>query len=208
MVAARPPLSTPSKMLINFGPLLIFFAGSKLGKSLFLSGDLAMLGLKEADVASAIVGTAAFMVATVLAAAWSWLRTRHVPPAMLFTGAVVLILGGLTLWLKDKAFIQIKPSLIYAGFAALLGFGLLTGRPTLQIVMEDALPGVDAEGWRKLTRNWALFFLALMAANEAARRMLGYDDWLSFKVWGVTLAVFVFTALQGPLLARHGLKMD
>ena len=82
------------------------------------------------------------------------------------------------------------------------------GRPTLQLVMEDALPGLTDTGWRLLTRNWALFFIALLIANETARRMLGYDDWLSFKVWGVTVAIFVFTLAQGPLLAKHGLKLD
>ena len=51
-------------------------------------------------------------------------------------------------------------------------------------------------------------FIALLIANETARRMLGYDDWLSFKVWGVTVAIFVFTLVQGPLLAKHGLKLD
>jgi intracellular septation protein len=27
-------------------------------------------------------------------------------------------------------------------------------------------------------------------------------------VWGVTVAIFVFTLAQGPLLAKHGLKLD
>ena len=93
-------------------------------------------------------------------------------------------------------------------FALLLFGGLATGRQTLQLVMEDALPGLTDTGWRLLTRNWAIFFIALLIANETARRMLGYDDWLSFKVWGVTVAIFVFTLAQGPLLAKHGLKLD
>ena len=35
-----------------------------------------------------------------------------------------------------------------------------------------------------------------------------YDDWLSFKVWGVTAVIFVFTMAQTPLLTKHGLKLD
>ena len=193
-------------MAINLGPLLLFFAASKAGKAMFERGMLT--GVKDAEVASAVVGTGVFILATLIAAAWHWAKTRHLPPAMIFTTIVVVLFGGLTVWLQDKAFIQLKPSIIYGVFAAQQQGGLATGRPTLQIVMEDALPGLTARGWRLLTRNWALLFIALLFANEAARRFLSYDDWLSFKVWGVTAAIFVFTMAQAPLLARHGLKLD
>jgi intracellular septation protein len=206
MPTDRPQLSTSSKMAINLGPLLLFFAGSKAGKALFEAGNLP--GVKDAEVASAVVGTGVFIIATLIAALWHWSKTRHLPPAMIFTAVIVVLFGGLTVWLQDKAFIQLKPSIIYGVFALLLLGGLATGRPTLQIVMEDALPGLTETGWKLLTRNWALLFIALLFANEAARRMLSYDDWLSFKVWGVTAAIFIFTMAQAPLLAKHGLKLD
>jgi intracellular septation protein len=202
----RPQLSTTARMVLNFGPLLLFFGASKLGKALHEQGRLP--GLADAEVASAVVGTAVFVVASLVAAVWHWSKTRHLPAAMIFTTVIVVLFGGLTVWLQDKAFIQLKPTIIYGVFSALLLGGLATGRPTLQIVMGDALPGLTDTGWRLLTRNWAIFFIALLAANEAARRLLGYDDWLSFKVWGVTVAIFAFTMAQGPLLARHGLKLD
>jgi intracellular septation protein len=205
-MAETSVLSTASRIAINFGPLLLFFAASKAGKALFEQGNLP--GLKDAEVASAVVGTGVFVIASLIAALWHWAKARHLPPAMIFTTVIVVLFGGLTIWLQDKAFIQLKPTIIYAVFAAILLGGLATGRPTLQLVMEEALPGLSDRGWRLLTRNWALLFLALLAANEAARRLLSYDDWLSFKVWGVTAAIFVFTLAQGPLLARHGLKLD
>jgi intracellular septation protein len=204
--ATRPQLSTTSNLAVNFGPLLLFFAASKAGKAMFERGDLP--ALRDADMASAMVGTGVFIVASLIAAGWHWAKTRHLPPAMIFTTVIVVLFGGLTLWLQDKAFIQLKPSIIYGVFAALLLGGLATGRPTLQLVMGEALPGLSPRGWRLLTRNWALFFMALLAANEAVRRFLSYDDWLSFKVWGVTVAILVFTLAQTPLLAKHGVKMD
>jgi len=202
----RPPLSTSSNIAVNFGPLLIFFAASKAGKAMYEQGNLP--ALRDADMASAMIGTAAFIVASLIAAGWHWAKTRHLPPAMIFTTVIVVLFGGLTLWLQDRAFIQLKPTIIYGVFSALLFGGLATGRPTLQLVMGEALPGLTTRGWRLLTRNWALFFLALLAANEAARRILSYDDWLSFKVWGVTVAIFIFTLAQTPLLTKHGLKLD
>ncbi len=203
IMSPKPKLSSLAKMVINLGPLLVFFAASRAGRGLFASGSLAVA---DADTASALVGTAGFMAATLLAAAYSWVRTRHLPPAMLFNMAVVLLFGGLTIWMQDKSFIQLKPSIIYAGFCLILLFGLATGRPTLQIVMEDALPGLSPQGWRLLTRNWAGFFAVMLLANEVARRLLGFDDWLTFKVWGVTAAVVLFTMAQAPLLNRHGMK--
>ena len=185
---SRTKPSTPLKLALNYGPLLVFFAVNKFG------------GL--------FIATGAFMAATAIATAVSWWKTRHIPPMLMFTGLVVLVFGGLTLWLQDETFIKLKPTLIYGVFAAILFFGLLTGRPTLKVVMDDALPGVDDEGWRKLSRNWALFFVALMGANEIARRVLTDDQWVDFKVWGVTAAFFVFTMLQAPLLSRHGFDPD
>ena len=152
--------------------------------------------------------TAAFMAATLLAMAVSWWKTRHIPAMLIFTGIIVLVFGGLTLWLQDDTFIKLKPTLIYGMFAAILLFGLKTRRPYLKVVLGQALPTLTDEGWRKLTRNWALFFIALMGANEVARRMLTTDQWVDFKVWGITIALFVFALAQGPMMMKHGLSVD
>ena len=185
--ANRPSLSTGLNLAVNYGPLLMFFAANKFG------------GL--------FVATGVFMAAMLVGVAVSWLKTRHVPPMLLLTFAIVVVFGGLTLWLQDETFIKLKPTLIYGIFAAILFFGMATGRPTLQIVLDGALPGIDREGWAKLTRNWALYFVLMMVANEVARRVLTTDQWVNFKVWGVTLAFFLFAIAQGPLMSRHGLKL-
>ena len=186
VVPKRPPLPAGLKLALDFGPLLVFFAANKFG-----------------DV---FIATGAFMAATALAMAISWARTRHIPPMLIFTGVIVMVFGGLTLWLHDESFIKIKPTLIYAMFAGILGFGLLTKRPYLKLVLGEALPLLTDAGWAKLTRNWALFFLALMLANEVARQALTTDQWVNFKVWGVTAATMVFALAQAPLLAKHAAK--
>lgn len=182
--ADRQTLSGTLKLAVDLGPLLIFFAANKFG--------------------GVFVATGAFMAATALAMAVSWWKTRHVPAMLLFTGLIVAVFGGLTLWLQDETFIKLKPTLIYGTFSAILFFGLARGRSYLQLVLGDAMPGMDAAGWTKLTRNWALFFLVLLGANEAARQILPTDDWVSFKVWGVTLATFLFAIAQAPMMMRHG----
>jgi intracellular septation protein len=189
LATARPgrtPMPTALKLAIDFGPLLIFFGANKFG--------------------GVFTATAAFMVATVIAMALSWWKTRHIPPMLIFTGLIVVVFGGLTLWLQDDTFIKLKPTLIYGMFAGILLFGLATRRSYLKLVMGEALPQLDDDGWRKLTRNWALFFIALMAANEVARQVLTTDQWVNFKVWGVTSATLLFAIAQAPLMARHGVK--
>lgn len=182
----RAPMPTALKLAIDFGPLLIFFGANKFG--------------------GVFTATAAFMVATLVAMAVSWWKTRHIPPMLIFTGLIVLVFGGLTLWLQDETFIKLKPTLIYGMFAGILLFGLATKRSYLKLVMGEALPALTDAGWTKLTRNWALFFLALMGANEVARQLLTTDQWINFKVWGVTATTFAFAMAQAPLLARHGVK--
>jgi intracellular septation protein len=184
----RPALPPGLKLALDFGPLLVFFAANKFG--------------------GVFTATAAFMVATVVAMAVSWWKTRHIPAMLIFTGIIVVVFGGLTLWLQDDSFIKLKPTLIYGMFAAILLFGLARKRPYLKVVLGQALPSLTDEGWRKLQRNWALFFIALMAANEIARRVLTTDQWVDFKVWGITIALFVFAMAQGPMMMRHGLKLE
>jgi intracellular septation protein len=47
-----------------------------------------------------------------------------------------------------------------------------------------------------------------MGANEVARRVLTTDQWVDFKVWGITIALFVFALAQGPMMMKHGLSVD
>ena len=182
-----PPRKTdPSAALrvaLDYGPLLAFFVASK--------------------VFDIFVATAVFMVAIVLAIGVSRWKTGRISPMLWFTGAIVLVFGGATLWLGDVTFIKLKPTIIYLILAAILLFGMATGRPLLKLVLNDSFPAVDAEGWRKLTRNWALLFLGLAVANEVARRMLTTDQWVDFKVWGVTGLTFLFALTQAPILMRH-----
>ena len=138
----------------------------------------------------------------------SWWMMRRIPPALIFTGVIVAVLGGLTLWLHDETFLKLKPTLIYGFFAVILLIGWATNKPYLKLIFGDALPDLDDAGWQKLTRNWALFFLAMMATNEAARHFLTTSQWFSFKVWGMTIITAVFAVAQAPLLARHGVKLD
>lgn len=177
------------KLAIDFGPLLIFFLTNSILKSVFAA-------------------TAAFMLATAVAMLVAKLKTGKISPMLWLSGIMVLGFGGLTLWLHDETFIKLKPTIVYLMFASILFFGLITGRPTLKIVLETAYPGLDDTGWHKLTRNWGLFFIAMALLNEAVWRTQTTDFWVAFKLWGVIPLSLVFAMAQAPILMKHGMKPD
>ena len=191
--ATREPTGL-ARVLIDIGPLLVFFLVNFV-----------------APVPSAIkvfVATGAFMAAMVAALVYAAVRYRYVSPLLLFSGVMVVVLGGLTIWLHNETFIKVKPTIYYALVAALLTFGLLTGRPFLKLVLGSAYPGLDEEGWRKLTRNWAIFFAVMAVVNEAVWRNSTTDFWISFKLWGAIPATLLFAVANVPMLMRHGLTTD
>jgi intracellular septation protein len=183
-----------ARLLIDLGPLLVFFAVN------FLAPVPA--------AAKIFVATGAFMVAMVAAMIFSALKYRTISPLLWFSGVMVVVMGGLTLWLHNETFIKMKPTIYYLLVAGLLGFGLATGRPLLQRVLGSTYPGLDSDGWDKLTRNWALFFVVMAVINEAVWRNSSTSFWIGFKIWGAIPLTFLFAAANIPMLLRHGLMKD
>lgn len=188
-MAKEQGMSSSLKLAVDYGPLLVFFAVNSLAPG--------------SDVDQAVAATTAFMLATGVAMLISKLKAGRISPMLWVTGAVVLVFGGLTIYLHDQRFIQIKPSIVYAVLSGTLFFGLWTGRPLLRTVLEAGLPALKPEGWHKLTRNFAWFFAAMIVVNEVARQLLSFDDWVTFKVWGVSAISFAFMFTQMPVLMRH-----
>lgn len=177
-----------ARLAIDIGPLLVFFAANAWG------------GIFTATLAFMIAISAAILVSLVL--------YRHISPMLWFSGAMVLVLGGITIWFHNEDFIKIKPTIYYATVAALLLFGLFTGRNLLQTVLGSAYPGLSEQGWRLLTRNWAVFFIVMALVNEVVWRNTTTDFWISFKLWGALPATLVFALANVPMLMRHGLQLE
>jgi intracellular septation protein len=183
-----------SQLLIDVGPLLVFFAVN------FLAPVPAALKV--------FVATGAFMAAMVAAMIFSALRFGRISAMLWFSGVLVVVMGGITLWLHDETFIKMKPTIYYVFVSLLLGFGLMKDKPLLKRVLGSAYPGLDEDGWRKLTRNWVVFFLCLAALNEAVWRNSSTDFWIGFKLWGAIPLTFLFAAANIPMLLRHGLNRE
>lgn len=173
------------KFALELGPLLVFFVTNTR--------------------AGLFYGTGAFMAATFVSLIVSWLLIRRIPIMPLVTGVVVLIFGGLTIYLQDELFIKLKPTIVNTLFGVTLLIGLAFGKSLLAIVFEAAFNLTD-EGWKKLTLRWAFFFFVLAILNEVIWRNFSTDFWVAFKVWGVMPLTFLFALTQVPLLTRYEAK--
>ena len=188
------------KLALELGPLMVFFFANARGESLVETWPV--LGSLGGPI---FLATGLFMVATAFALTISWLLTRTLPIMPLVSGVVVLVFGALTLWLQDEIFIKMKPTIVNSLFAAVLLGGLLLGKSLLGYVFESAFR-LDAEGWRKLTLRWGLFFVFLAVVNEIVWRNFSTDSWVAFKVWGIMPITILFTFSQMPLIMRHSLE--
>ena len=177
-----------ARLLIDLGPLIVFFIFNSI------KGILA--------------GTAAFMVAIIAALVISLTRYKKVSPLLWLSAIMVLVFGGLTLWLGDPRFIKIKPTIYYVTVAGVLAFGLATNRNILKMVLGSAYPGLSERGWMLLSRNFAIFFVLLAIANEFVWRTFSTDIWIGFKIYGAIPATLVFGAANMPMLIRHGLQLE
>jgi intracellular septation protein len=175
------------RLALDLGPLLLFF------------GVNALYGI--------FVATGFFMVAIVAALVTSRLLTGRFAKMPMVTAVLVLVFGGLTLYLQDETFIKIKPTIIYILFAGILLGGLALNRIFLQTFFGEAFRLSDV-GWRKLTIRWAGFFIFLAVTNELVWRSVSTDTWVSFKVFGLLPLTLIFAVMQTGFLQRHAQSPD
>lgn len=173
------------KLALDLGPLLIFFAAN------------AAFGIFPA--------TAIFMAAMVVVIVAGFAIERKISPMPLVTGAVVLVFGGLTLYLANEMFIKIKPTILYTIFAATLLGGLRFNRLFIKLLLGQSLRLPDF-AWRTMTWRWASFFISLAVLNELVWRNVATDTWVAFKVWAIFPLTLLFAFSQTPFIARHQIE--
>lgn len=142
------------------------------------------------------------MVAICVALALDYALERRLSPMPIFTAVLVLIFGGLTLYLKNETFIKIHVTLLYGFFGAVLLGGLAFRRLFIKYVFAQAFD-LSETGWRILTWRFGIFFLALAALNEAVWRNTTTATWVAFKFWGIMPLIFLFILSQTPLIMKH-----
>lgn len=192
-MSSRPEPQGTMRLLVDFGPLVVFFVTYKLA---------------GAGLHAILVATGAFMAAILISTLAALITFRRITPMLWLSTILILSFGGITLYFQDPRFIQMKPTFYYVVLAILLFAGIVRRKPLLRWLFGPIFPGLSEEGWLKLSRNWAVFFIALAIANEIMRATLDFDTWLTLKVWGVTIVSLLFAMANMPMLLRHGLETD
>lgn len=193
---AKTKINPTLKMALEMGPIVLFFIGYlKLRDSIFHIGGT--------DYQGFIVVTAAFIPLLILSTGILWKLTGHLSKMQIATLVLVIVFGSLSVWFNDDRFFKMKPTMIYLLFGGILGFGLLRGKSYLKVVMEEVLP-MKQEGWMILTKRLCGFFLGLAVLNEVIWRTQSTDNWVYFKTFGLTAAVFIFFMSQSGLFQKYG----
>ncbi|MGB7372876.1 inner membrane-spanning protein YciB [Pontixanthobacter sp.] len=201
----RPQGSGWLTVLVDYGPLIVF-----LGVYKYHAPEESEA---IAEIAAVIKGTLAFMVAAVIALAFSKWKLGKISPMLWFSTALIVGFGALTIFFGDPTFVQLKPTIIYAAFGMILLAGYFwKGKAMLKVLLEAAFEGLSDQGWLKLSRNWGFFFLALAVLNEALRYVYNvengtFETWLWAKFWVFMPLTFLFTFSQIPMLLKHGLDV-
>lgn len=170
------------RSLVDFGPLLLFFVAYRLF--------------------NLYVATATVMAAAVAAVVLGYVFDRKLHPVPLATAVIVLIFGGLTLYLNDKMFIKIKPTMIYGLFAAMLLGGLWFNRLFIKYIFGTAV-SLDDNNWRTLTLRFGGFFIAMAFLNELIWRNFSEEFWVVYHVFGAIALTLLFSLSQVPFLIKH-----
>ena len=190
------------KFALELGPTILFVLAYSQGERL-----IGLFGLPEPLSRPLFLATAVLMTALVAALAVSWTLTRTLPVMPVVTAAVVLVFGGLTLYLQDEWFAYVKPTIVNCLFGSVLLVGLLFGRSLMKMLLETSI-AMDDEGWRKLTLRWGVFFFFLALVNEVVWRNFSEPFWAGFKLWGFVPLTLAFTLAQLPLMQRHAIEKE
>ena len=201
------------KLLLDFLPILLFFGTFKYAENntdwaasfcteylgFLVSGGI--VGTKEAPV---LLSTAVVIIATLLQVFWLLARGKKVDTMLWVSLALVVLLGGATIWFHSDTFIKWKPSVLY--WVMGLSFWIAQiffKRNLLQMMLKEVrLPD---RVWSNLSLSWMLFFILMGVLNLYVAYNFSTPTWVNFKVFGSLGLMLAFTVAQGVYMTRHAL---
>lgn len=183
-MSLEPLVSPIMKLLLDFLPVVVFFAVYKLYDDFYLA-------------------TVAIIIATSLQVAWTWFSQRRVERMPLIALALLIVFGGITLVLHDEMFLKWKPTVVNWLFgAAFLASQFIGRKPLIQRMLDSAM-SLPAAVWLRLNLAWTVFFVLMGVANLYVVYQFSTDAWVDFKLYGMFGLTLVFVIAQGFYLARH-----
>ena len=177
------------KQLFEFFPLIVFFVVYyKSDKDLYLS-------------------ITAVIIATLISLVALYIKERKISTMMLVSTVILIVFGGLSIFLKNDIFFKMKPTIINALFAIILIGSTFLNKPVLKLLLNSSMKLTD-QGWSLMNKLWSGFFIFLALLNEIVWRTQTTDVWVNFKVFGIMGITIIFTIVQIPFLKRHFIDLD
>lgn len=199
------------KLFLDFLPLILFFGTfsyadrHKEGAAEFASawfGFIVAGGVVDAQEAPVLLGTVVMAVFTFVQVAVLKATRRPVHLMLWITFALVIVLGGATVWFQNPLFIKWKPSLAYWALGVAFWVSRLFGKNLLQEMLGSDFE-LPPNVWQRLHFAW-MSFLALMGLlNLYVAYTFSTATWASFKVFGATGLMLAFSIGQVVYLSRH-----
>ena len=200
------------KLLLDFLPIILFFGTYKYAESnkdwaaafatehfgFIVSGGV--VGLKEAPV---LLSTVVVIIATFAQIAYLYSRGKKIDTMLWVSLALVVVLGGATIWFHNEDFIKWKPTMLYWAMAlALWASAALFGKNLLQKIMGEQVRLPDRV-WGRLNLAWIAFFFSMGVLNRYVAWRYSTDTWVNFKLFGSMGLMILFMIAQGFYLSRH-----
>ena len=177
------------KQLFEFFPLIVFFVVYyKSDKDLYLS-------------------ITAVIIATLISLVALYIKERKISTMMLVSTVILIVFGGLSIFLKNDIFFKMKPTIINGLFAIILIGSTFFNKPVLKLLLNSSMKLTD-QGWSLMNKLWSGFFIFLALLNEIVWRTQTTDVWVNFKVFGIMGITIIFTIVQIPILKRHFIDLD
>lgn len=172
------------KLLLDFLPIVIFFGVYKY------TGDI-------------ITATAVLIPATLLQMGYTWFKEKRIEKMQLVTLILVIVMGGATVALQDKTFIQWKPTVVNWLFGIVfLGSQFIGSKTIVERIMAGNID-LPSHAWRTLNLSWVVFFLLMGVINLWVAYNFSEEIWVDFKLFGMLGLTIIFIVLQGVYMSRH-----
>ena len=199
------------KFLFDMFPVILFFAtfkvaeGRKEATAELLGSMFGVLGLTAfpPDQSPILLATVVVILATFAQIGWVWWRHGKVDKMLWISLGLIVVLGGMTIALRDDTFIKWKPTVLYWIFSViLLVSASMFGKNVIRAMLEAQVDAPD-HVWSKLNIAWAVFFALMGFANLFVALSFPTDIWVNFKLFGTMGLMFVFIIAQGLWLNRY-----
>lgn len=176
------------KFLFDFFPIILFFA---------------VFNSYEDQMEGAIAATKVMIAASGVQIGLFWLKHRRFENMHLVTLALVVVLGGATIYFRNADFIMWKPTAVNWLFAVVFLGSEFIGKKSLLKRMMDKNISLPEPVWTRLTYAWVIFFTLMGIVNLYVAFNFPLDAWVDFKTFGMLGLTFAFVILQAFYMARH-----